>query len=402
MYASVVIVVCLTFTLYKMEMEFIFRRFSNPSVGPHIRVETMKPEYSYKNISTLWNAMDRLINNQSLYPDGEFVDEAIAALRKSRIIRADIWGARVSTSSYKWQLTLEGGQKVLFKPAIVNITNKERTSDCVSGCEHPQYEITGFTLNRLFKLKNMPYATGRRLSWANEIEPVATDALLNATIVLEDGDVCVKWACYQMRPKTYCFKKGVIEGAIIYWLDNRLVRERYQSKGTAHHEFHVRGRRLDEFQTLMPGEKDFCQEFRQIRTYRKDNTFGHVLDMAVVDYIMLNYDTKHTYIANNCSKAAINLNIIVDYGLSFCPVDDVILLAPIYQCCNIRRKIYDALLKHQFNFTKVFLTATSDDPLFPLLLEQDVIDMHNRLRTILALVNICMKKYGEEGVVLDI
>ncbi|KAK3580855.1 hypothetical protein CHS0354_032915 [Potamilus streckersoni] len=187
-----------------------------------------------------------------------------------------------------------------------------------------------------------------------------------------------------MKPKTYCFKKGVIEGAVIYWLENRLVKERFQSKGTAHHEFHVNGRRLDEFQKLMPGEKDFCQEFRQIRTYRKDNTFGHVLDMAVLDYIMLNYDTKHTYIAQNYSKAAINLNIIVDYGLS------------------IRRKIYDALLMHQFNFTKVFLTATSDDPLFPLLLEQDVIDMHNRLHTILALVNICMNKYGEEGVILDI
>ncbi|KAK3580856.1 hypothetical protein CHS0354_032916 [Potamilus streckersoni] len=183
MYASVVIVVCLTFTLYKMEMEFIFRRYSNPSVGPHIGVEPMKPKYSYKNISTLWNAMDRLINNQSLYPDGEFVDEAIAALQNARIIRVDKWGPRVSTS-YKWQLTLEGGKKVLFKPAIVNITNKERTSGCVSGCEHPQYEITGFTLNRLFKLKNMPYVTGRRLSWANEIEPVATDALLNTTTVL--------------------------------------------------------------------------------------------------------------------------------------------------------------------------------------------------------------------------
>ncbi|KAK3580858.1 hypothetical protein CHS0354_032919 [Potamilus streckersoni] len=87
----------------------------------------------------------------------------------------------------------------------------------------------------------MPYTTGRRVSWDQEIAPVATEALRKSVTIREDGDICIVWSCYLEDESTYCFEKGVIYGAVIYWIGNRSVVQRTAEKASWHHEYHAMG-----------------------------------------------------------------------------------------------------------------------------------------------------------------
>ncbi|KAL3847455.1 hypothetical protein ACJMK2_018361 [Sinanodonta woodiana] len=348
------------------------------------------------NYHQLWKKCHQTINKKSIYKPTTDIEEVIDALRHAKIIKADIYSPSTA-SAYKWMLTLEGGQKVLFKPAFTNKTVKESVK-CVSGCEHPEYEVAGFALNRILQLGNMPYATGRHVSWDKEITSVATEALRTSVTVQEGGDVCITWNCYLKHKSRYCFEKGVIRGAVIYWISRGTVVQRVTRKGSFHHEFHFMGGFQEIFGPILPGNRTFCDRVKTMQPYKTNwFSFGYLLDMAVIDFLMLNYDGgKHTYIVNR--KERLYMDIMIDYGLSFCDREDPVLLAPIYQCCNIRQNLYKNLLKYSANLTKVFDDATKDDPLYPLLLPRDITAMHQRLNTIIAIVQICLKTYGETGV----
>ncbi|KAL3872517.1 hypothetical protein ACJMK2_035741 [Sinanodonta woodiana] len=352
-----------------------------------------------KNIDyrQIWEKFNQTINDESIYRPTTDVDEIIYALRRSKIVKVDLYSPS-TFSAYKWMIVLEGGQHVLFKPALINKTVKASVN-CVSGCEHPEYEIAGFALNRLFGLRNMPYTTGRRVSWDQEIAPVATEVLKKSVTVREDGDICIVWTCYLEYESRYCFEKGIIYGALVYWIGNKTVVQRVADKASWHHEYHAMGDFLANFSSILPGNRTYCDQFRKREPYSDMVSFGYILDMAAIDFLMLNYDGgKHTYIANR--NDTIRLNILIDYGLSFCDRNDPILLAPIYQCCRIRKKLYKSLLKYSANLTEAFDETTKDDPLYPLLLPMDLTVIQQRLNTIITIIEICFKKYGEMGVLL--
>ncbi|KAL3847456.1 hypothetical protein ACJMK2_018362 [Sinanodonta woodiana] len=330
--------------------------------------EYEKQQRLNKNARKIWEKCNQTITEESIYKPTTDVKEVIDALRHVKIVKADLYLHEMS-SAYKWMLILEGGQQVLFKPVLT-----------------------------LFELGNMPYVTGRRISWDQEITSVATEGLRKSVRIQEGGDVCITWRCYSKRISAYCFEKGIIYGAVIYWIGIGTVTQRGNDKGIFHHDFHAMGSHLENFSPILPGNRTYCDEFREKEPYKSDTfSFGHILDMAAIDFLLMNYDGgKFTYIAN--TDQTVYLNILSDYGLSFCNREDPILLAPIYQCCNIRKSTYKNLMLYATNLTEVFDDATKDDPLYPLLLPRDITAMHQRLNTIIAIVQICLKKYGETGV----
>ncbi|KAK3605624.1 hypothetical protein CHS0354_027289 [Potamilus streckersoni] len=133
------------------------------------------------NYHQIWEKCNQAINGESIFIPTTDVEEIIDALRSAKIVKADIYSPSTS-SEYKWILILEGGQLVHFKPALINKTVKE-SGNCFSGCGHAEYEVAGFTLNRILQLGNMPYATGRLISWNKEIKSVATKALRSSVTI---------------------------------------------------------------------------------------------------------------------------------------------------------------------------------------------------------------------------
>ena len=67
------------------------------------------------------------------------------------------------------------------------------------------------------------------------------------------------------------------------------------------------------FHHYLPGDSTFCRWFRTTNDYYKDKRFVNILDIAVLDYLMLSYDSKDNYIINDKN---VTVNIFIDRGKS--------------------------------------------------------------------------------------
>ena len=63
-----------------------------------------------------WERIDAMITNDSLYSEDFNVSIITNVLRYAKLIKADLLLVR---TSYKWNLHLQGGQRILFKPKLV-------------------------------------------------------------------------------------------------------------------------------------------------------------------------------------------------------------------------------------------------------------------------------------------
>ena len=69
-----------------------------------------------ENLTEFWNRLDGMISNSSLYSADFDTSIAASALQNAKIEHVELFKKR---TSLKFMMTLEGGQKVLFKPAVL-------------------------------------------------------------------------------------------------------------------------------------------------------------------------------------------------------------------------------------------------------------------------------------------
>ena len=63
-------------------------------------------------MTNFWSYVKGLVKGDTLYPNDFEVTLVIKELRHAKILHADVFH---SATSLKWMLTLEGGQKAIFK-----------------------------------------------------------------------------------------------------------------------------------------------------------------------------------------------------------------------------------------------------------------------------------------------
>ena len=74
----------------------------------------------------------------------------------------------------------------------------------------------------------------------------------------------------------------------------------------------------------------------------------------------------------------------------------------VFSFCRIRKKVYDALIKLQYNFEEAFNNETKTDQLYPVLDFDELNAMKIRIQTILKYVHDCLYTFRRSGVFLDI
>ena len=116
MLAVIVITVCV-----KLTNKFEIRLRSDLPVNAdkeHLyNLNEFGPVDDYKknirNLSELWSEAENAINEKELYNEEFDLQEIVSALQNSAIVNVTQFYAR---TAFKWVVTLEGGQKALFKP----------------------------------------------------------------------------------------------------------------------------------------------------------------------------------------------------------------------------------------------------------------------------------------------
>ena len=163
----------------------------------------------------------------------------------------------------------------------------------------------------------MPYTTGRIISWFDELAPVATSRLREFLKVKNDKSVCFNWTCLRIQPRGYCFKDGMIPGAVMYFVEDKEIDFIRSVRGKIYHGYHLFGAENKADLQRLPGDKTFCKKFRRYSPYTQDRWFLDLVDIAVLDYLMSHIDAKHTALFLKGNRTA-EFNVMIDFGHTFC------------------------------------------------------------------------------------
>ena len=222
---------------------------------------------------------------------------------------------------------------------------------CNYGYEMPWAEIVGFHVHRVLGFRNTPYVAGRDVDIAKEIVPVASPRVSSRILRGTDSEVCIVGKCpFCTKQNRICSHNGIFKASIAYWIPRHL--ELY----TWHPDYMPWSTpTMQKWQHIGFNNRSYCNEVKQnIEPYTTDKYYYDLFDFAILDTIMFHYDSKH-YILRD-SSAANGLTIRIDHGRAFCRYDvdeSELFLAPLFQCCTLRRTTYEKL--SHFKTTAVFV-----------------------------------------------
>ncbi|KAK4020866.1 hypothetical protein OUZ56_002810 [Daphnia magna] len=334
------------------------------------------------NRSAKWVSPSSLI--PSFTPE---LGDVIKYLQTAPVIRASL--PHVGTQ-LKVMLTLEGGQKALLKPQWYDREHRIDGPDVYSGADRHNGEIIGFYLSLLLDLRRTPVAVGRMINLTSDILANADNDLAATFFRNNQSHACFYGVCRYCKPElSVCAGEGdLVEAAIILWLPSSAKLKSNRSPWQRTYKKNVRA----QWET----DDKFCTSLqKQNRIFGIDPAKRRLLDLidaAVFDFLISNGDRHHYEIIDGSSEAAV---LLLDNGKSFGrpDLDYIDILAPLYQCCVIRKSTYNRLemLESGPLGTLIEELTLKDSLIGPLLTNEHVQAINRRLGKVIQTIELCAK-----------
>ncbi|KAK2174925.1 hypothetical protein NP493_767g01026 [Ridgeia piscesae] len=316
--------------------------------------------------------MQNYQENKSSENFKEDVDLVVDAMVRAQIVSVEA----VDTQQYeggtseKWIVHLEGGQKAMMK------------------------------LMWLLGFRNTPYVTGRKVHLRDEVLPVASPTVAKQIISKSGSETCVVASCqYCKEPVTKCFPDGVVEVSLAYWVPRKLQLHTYPPDYMPYSTPQRKN-----WGKMGFNNRTFCDSVHRKEPYDSSQMYLDLFDFAVLDTLMYHFDSKHYTISDN--SVANGATVRLDHGRAFCASDrdDVdIFLAPITQCCTLRKTTYNNLkpYREEGRLTSRLRQALSQDPLAPILDGAWFPALERRLKSIFQMLDRCVEANGFDKVFVD-
>ncbi|XP_074654697.1 glycosaminoglycan xylosylkinase-like [Tubulanus polymorphus] len=353
--------------------------------------EKFKLDFNYVLTESPWKLAESWVKPREIHP--EYTPELGMILNEmstGRILEADVGHGG---TQLKLSLVLRGGQKVAFKP-------KWYDRDFVvlgkpyDGADRHNAEIAAFHLNRILGLRRAPLVVGRRINLKTEILPVAKKRLSDTFFTRDEQNLCFYGKCLYCKSESdgVCAKGHVLEGIVILWLPSNYKLQNHRSPWQRTYR--------DDRKARWENNDRYCDWIKSLPLFNQGPRLLDLIDGAVLDYLIGNADRHHYETMKNFTNSAV---LLLDNAKSFGNPfhDEQTILAPIYQCCIIRRKTYEQLLK----FTDGLLSSLirrilADDPISPILTDLHLKALDRRLNMLLSTIQQCIQLNGAEENVL--
>ncbi|XP_038136285.1 extracellular serine/threonine protein kinase FAM20C [Cyprinodon tularosa] len=261
-----------------------------------------------------------------------------------------------------------------------------------SDFERHNAEIAGFHLDRVLGFNRIPPVVGRLINVTTEIRDITTDERLSRTFFTSPaGNVCFYGQCeyYCSTENPVCGRPHVLEVSLATMLPDLSLAPRRSWRSP--------WRRSYSRTKLAQWEKDpaYCDTVKKTPPYNHGTRLVDLIDMAVLDFLMSNMDRHHYETFEEFGNDTFLLHL--DNGRAFGrhSQDEPSILAPLAQCCRIRRStlLRLRLLSHpDFRLSDVMRESLAQDPLTavaPLLSEPHLSALDRRLATVLGVVQTC-------------
>ncbi|XP_055522711.1 glycosaminoglycan xylosylkinase homolog [Wyeomyia smithii] len=329
------------------------------------------------NLSTVWKIASSWPHENEIYPQkDEKIGKVIRALQEAEILAAR---NTPRGTQLKLLFDLAGKQTVLFKPSWYS---RNTTIDGLvySGKDRHNSEIVAFHLAAILNLRWTPIVVGRRISLL-EIYRLA-DQELKETMIKIDTRQCVYGKCYYCKKsEAVCNdpKTGTLEGALLLLIPGKFAKYRSPWQRTYQNGVSAEWEKTDAY----------CAKVKEkLPTVR----LLDLIDVAIFDFLIQNGD-RHHYETRD--ERVLLMDNGKGFGNAFKDHFDV--LAPLYQCCMIRKTTWERLQIFSGGaITETLVELNEIDLLYPLLTKEHYIGIERRLILVYTTVELCKEKYGNK------
>ena len=341
-----------------------------------------------------WDMWHDMVTKRAITHQSEsFVSMIIEKMVNSKILAADIG---YKGTQLKIQLTLDGPepQLVVFKPKRYERT-KVLGGTPYEGYDRHNAEIAAFQLDRILGFYRTPPAAGRVLNLKDEIIPVAKKKLLK-TFFNQGNHFCFYGVClYCKKEEPACGEGSMLEGVLILWIPLK-----WEISKVRHPWQRTYSKRKAKWEV----DDTYCDSVTQTSPYNKGPRVLDIMDAAIFDFIIGNADRHHyEYLSREGDNG---MMLLLDNGKSFGNPykDETSILAPVYQCCQLRHSTYVKLKLFSTDSTNVsslshiLSSRLKKDPLYPILTVNHLLAVDRRLKRILVTLDLCFDKKGKDNV----
>ncbi|CAH2005600.1 unnamed protein product [Acanthoscelides obtectus] len=332
-------------------------------------------ELSSENLTKLWSKVNTWVTKTQIFDmSNPNIGRALYALKNAKILKADL---DTRGTQLKFTFILEGDQQVIFKPQFYE-KNKIIEGPVYAGKDRYSSEILGFYLSAILNKPLSPISVKRTISLKQEVLPVATKQLLDTTFMIQNR-TCIYGRCFFCKKEDpVCSdENSYLSGAVIFNIKGHLVSNRSPWQRTYKKGKNAIWQELPE---------KYCMSLKEKMSKRR---LYDLIDISIFDFLIQNGDRHHYETLNDTV-------VWLDNGKGFGNphIHHIDILAPLYQCCILRRDTWKTLLSLTGGKLKEMLRMMPD--IESIITPDHLEALDQRLLLIFAAVEYCRHhKQGE-------
>ncbi|XP_016975398.2 extracellular serine/threonine protein CG31145 isoform X1 [Drosophila rhopaloa] len=260
--------------------------------------------------------------------------------------------------------------------------------------ERHNAEIAAFHLDRILGFRRAMPVAGRTLNITTEIYQLAEENLLKTFFVSPSLNLCFHGKCsyYCDTSHAICGNPDMLEGSFAAFLPNFESGNRKGRKLWRHpwrRSYHKR--KKAQWET----DANYCALVRDIPPYDDGRRLYDLMDMAVFDFLTGNMDRHHYETFKVYGNETFPLHL--DHGRGFGRPfhDELSILAPVLQCCLVRKSTLVKLLEFHNGpkpLSQLMSESLSQDPVSPVLWQPHLEALDRRTGIILQSIRDCIKR----------
>ncbi|RWS29205.1 extracellular serine/threonine protein-like protein [Leptotrombidium deliense] len=266
--------------------------------------------------------------------------------------------------------------------------------------ERHNSEIASFHLDRLLGFRRSPPVSGRVLNMTSEIYALADEELLKTFFISPANNLCFHGKCsyYCDTAHAICGHPDTLEGSFAAFLPSKTLAPRKIWRHPYRRSYHKRRKAIWET------DQTYCDTVvRKYPPYNKGRRLLDLMDMAVLDFLIGNMDRHHYETFKAFGNDTFPLHLDHGRGFGLPHYDELSILAPIEQCCVIRRSTLKTLLSFYsgpLHLGEAMRQSMSGDPVSPVLTNDHLSALDRRVKTILEYIRKCVQRKSSKKVVI--
>ncbi|XP_041449527.1 extracellular serine/threonine protein CG31145 [Drosophila obscura] len=257
--------------------------------------------------------------------------------------------------------------------------------------ERHNAEIAAFHLDRILGFRRAMPVAGRTLNITTEIYQLAEENLLKTFFVSPSLNLCFHGKCsyYCDTSHAICGNPDLLEGSFAAFLPNFESGNRKLWRHPWRRSYHKR--KKAQWET----DANYCALVRDIPPYDEGRRLYDIMDMAVFDFLTGNMDRHHYETFKVYGNETFPLHL--DHGRGFGRPfhDELSILAPVLQCCVIRKSTLIRLIEFHNGpktLSQLMSDSLSNDPVNPVLWQPHLDALDRRTGIILQSIRDCIKR----------